>query len=112
MIVRRGTPAPQVARLVDFERINRAALAHASAVLRAMLPGGRAMGAEYVAVNPRRGDKRPGSFKVNVCTGKWADFASGDAGGDLVSLCAYLVGVSQREAGLRLAEALGVSPWA
>ncbi len=66
------------------------------------------MGREYTARNPRRADRRPGSFRVNVNTGKWADFAIGDAGGDVVSLAAYLSGTSQVEAARTLADMLGV----
>ena len=44
----------------------------------------------YVALNPTRNDRRPGSFKINIRTGRWCDFATGDRGGDPVSLVAYL----------------------
>src|ERR1700730_5417116 len=63
---------------------------------------------EYVALNPARADRRPGSFKVNLRTGRWADVATGDRGGDPVSLCAYVEGVSQAEAARRLARMLGL----
>ena len=43
-------------------------------------------------MNPTRPDRRAGSFKVNLRTGRWADFATGDKGGDAVSLAAYLSG--------------------
>ena len=62
------------------------------------LPDGRRMGREWVARNPTRADKRAGSFKINIQTGKWADFTTGDKGGDPVSLYAYLTGRSQLEA--------------
>ncbi len=78
-------------------------------LLRRWLPDGKAVGAEYVALNPRRPDRKAGSFKVNLRTGKWADFATGDKGGDVVSLAAYLAGIGQATAALRLAEMLGVS---
>jgi hypothetical protein len=97
---------------IDFARINSAALARASAVVRGLLPEGRLKGHEYVARNPLRPDRRLGSFKVNVSTGRWADFATGDGGGDLVSLAAFVSGLPQREAAIRLAESMGVSPWA
>lgn len=97
---------------IDFERVNRRALANALAVVRGLLPEGRLEGHEYVARNPLRPDKRLGSFKVNVSTGRWADFATGDGGGDLVSLAAFVSGLPQREAAIRLAESMGVSPWA
>ena len=47
-----------------------------------------------------------------VATGRWADFATGDGGGDLVSLAAFVSGLPQREACIRLAESMGVYPWA
>ncbi|MEX6724823.1 hypothetical protein [Parapedomonas caeni] len=97
---------------IDFERVNRSALALAAAIVRGLLPEGRLEGHEYVARNPRRPDKRLGSFKVNISTGRWADFATGDGGGDLVSLAAFVSGLPQREAAIRLAESMGVSPWA
>lgn len=97
---------------IDFERVNRRALANVTAVVRGLLPEGRLEGHEYVARNPLRPDRRLGSFKVNVSTGRWADFATGDGGGDLVSLAAFVSGLPQREAAIRLAESMGVSPWA
>ncbi len=97
---------------IDFERVNLRALANATAVVRGLLPEGRLEGHEYVARNPLRPDRRLGSFKVNVSTGRWADFATGDGGGDLVSLAAFVSGLPQREAAIRLAESMGVSPWA
>ena len=97
---------------IDFGRVNGAALDRAVAVVRGLLPEGRMEGHEYVARNPLRPDRRLGSFKVNISTGRWADFATGDGGGDLVSLAAFVSGLPQREAAIRLAESMGVSPWA
>lgn len=94
---------------IDFEAVNRAALASLPAILSRWLPGGRWEGREYVARNPRRSDRKPGSFKVNCDTGRWADFATGDKGGDVVSLAAYLAGESQVEAARNIADMLGVA---
>src|SRR5689334_22985653 len=93
---------------IDFARINRSALARFDDILHRWLPGGRFEGNEYVALNPRRRDRRHGSFKINRTTGKWADWASGDKGGDPVSLAAYLFDLSQADAARRLAEMLGI----
>jgi len=41
-------------------------------------------------------------------TGRWSDFATGDKGGDVISLAAYLSGTGQVEAACALAEMLGV----
>lgn len=70
--------------------------------------GGKNQGREYLPINPTRADTKPGSFTINRDSGAWADFASGDKGGDLVSLTAYLHGIKQGEAADRLAQFLGV----
>jgi hypothetical protein len=51
--------------IIDFAEINRAALAAFPAVLARVLPGGKRVGAEIVALNPRRADRWLGSFKGN-----------------------------------------------
>ncbi len=93
---------------LDFDAINRAGLASLPVLLRRWLPDGRLLGHEYTARNPTRADRRAGSFRVNVNTGKWADFATGDKGGDVVSLAAYLSGTGQGESARALADMLGV----
>ena len=93
---------------IAFDAINRAALGCLPDLLRRWLPDGRAEGHEYVAKNPRRDDRRPGSFKINLQTGRWGDFATGDKGGDVISLAAYLAGSNQIEAARNLADMLGV----
>ncbi len=94
---------------IDFRRVNNAALAVLPSLLARWLPGGRREGSEYVALNPRRVDRTAGSFRINMNTGRWADFATGDAGGDPVSLAAFLFNLSQAEAARRLAAMLGIS---
>lgn len=94
---------------IDFARVNRAALARLDEILRRWLPGGRVEGNEYVVLNPRRSDRRLGSFKINLKTGKWADWSSGDKGGDPVSLAAFLFDLSQVEAARRLGDMLGIA---
>ena len=93
---------------VDFGRVNAAALPVLPALLERWLPDGRRLGAEYVARNPTRADRRAGSFSVNIRTGRWADFATGERGGDVVSLAAYLHGLRQAEAARKLAAMLGL----
>ena len=90
---------------VNFQRINTAALAVLPSLLTRWLPSGRIQGHEYIAVNPKRADRRPGSFSINISNGKWADFARG---GDVVSLFAHLGGIGQVEAVEKLAAMLGV----
>jgi hypothetical protein len=96
---------------LDFASINGAALSRMDAVLARLLPGGRVVAGEYLALNPRRADKHLGSFKVRVNgprAGAWADFAAGVSGGDPISLIAYIAGSSQGDAARSLASMLGI----
>jgi hypothetical protein len=95
---------------VDFTRVNRAALAVLPALVERWLPDGHRRSAEWIARNPRRLDRSPGSFKINLLTGRWCDFALGASasGGDPVSLAAYLAAVSQAEAARAIARMLGL----
>jgi hypothetical protein len=89
-------------RTPDFEAINRAALAYLPNLLARWLPDGHVVGREWEALNPRRADRNPGSFRINLQTGRWADFATGDRGGDVVSLAAYLFDLRQTDAARRI----------
>ena len=93
---------------LDFGRVNRAALAALPELLARWLPRGRRERLEYVALNPTRYDRHLGSFRINLRTGQWSDFATGDKGGDPVSLAAYLSRLTQREAAEKLAGMLGI----
>jgi len=75
---------------LDFDKINQGALAVLPALCQRWLPTGGLRGKEWVSVNPTRADGAAGSFAINTVTGKWADFATGDKGGDPISLAAYL----------------------
>jgi hypothetical protein len=93
---------------VDFEQVKTAALRALPSLLNRWLPTGRLQGREFVALNPVRPDRHRGSFKVNMVTGRWSDFATGDRGGDPISLAAYLFGLTQIEAARKLADMLGL----
>jgi hypothetical protein len=95
-------------QLHSFAEINALALSVLPALLNRWLPDGVLRGREYTARNPKRADRRAGSFKINIRTGRWADFATGDKGGDVVSLASYLFGLKQSEAKQRISEMLGV----
>jgi hypothetical protein len=99
---------PTQPRRIAFRRIADAALGQAGAIVQRWLPDGRREGAEWVCPNPMRDDRRRGSFKVNIVTGKWGDFATGDRGGDLIALGAYLFKISQADAAKRIADMLGI----
>ena len=103
MIARTTTKYP----IIDFAEVSSRALQDLPSLLERWLPGGRFQGAEYVVRNPRRDDRRPGSFKINVRNGKWADFSTGETGGDAIALAAYLFDLKPLEAARRLREMLG-----
>lgn len=94
--------------VIPFEVINRAALAQYPQLLHDWLPAGKVKGHEFLV-----GDVRgaPGkSFKVNVTTGAWADFAGIEKGGDPVSLAAAIFyNNNQGKAAHELARQLGIS---
>jgi len=92
-----------------FRRANAAALPVLAKLLARWLPDGVRRGDEWVARNPKRTDRRPGSFSINLRTGAWADFATGDRGGDPVSLAAYLFDLRQAEAARKITHMLGAS---
>jgi Protein of unknown function (DUF3987) len=93
---------------IDFDGISAAALNCAQSLLPELVPGGRFEGHEYVALNPSRADKSLGSFKINCRTGKWSEFATADAGGDIIGWYAHAYDLDQGEAARRIAEKLGV----
>ncbi|MFC1551533.1 hypothetical protein ACFL6P_03095 [Candidatus Latescibacterota bacterium] len=94
---------------IDFEAVNQTALLNIDLFLESLLPGGDTVGHEYVVKNPTRVDNRPGSFRINKKTGVWSDFATGDSGGDLISLIKYVKDVSMSEAAREIEKMYGVN---
>jgi hypothetical protein len=103
------TAFPTPKRQINYDTINQAALRALPAILARLLPGGKIVVREFVALNPTRADRRTGSFSINLRTGRWADFATGDSGGDVVSLVAYIERLSQAAAAWRLAGMVGAN---
>ena len=99
---------PSAAReTLDFKAIGAAALPHALELCSRWLLYGRLRGREWVCGSLRGG---PGeSCSVNTISGRWSDFATGQRGGDLISLAAAVHGLSQLEAARKLAAMLGVT---
>lgn len=98
-------------RPIAYRRIADTARANCAAVVAQWLPRGKRQGVEWCALNPRRNDRHIGSFRINLRTGAWADFAIEERGGDLIALAAYLYGLTQAEAALKIAQMLGVNPY-
>lgn len=94
----------------SFEVVARAALAQSTNLVASWLPEGRQHGDEWISKNPTRSDAAAGSFSVNLASGAWSDFATGDKGGDLISLHAYLQGLTQGKASYALSKQLNVAP--
>lgn len=93
--------------IIDYDHVKQKTMPHILALLNRVLPGGKIQGQEYIALNPRRCDRKLGSFKFNTRTGKWQDFSTGDKGGDIISLWAYVQGISQSAAARELLAIVG-----
>jgi hypothetical protein len=81
---------------LDFDGLARQLLASAETHLASWLPAGRKRGNSWVAGNLSGAAGQ--SLKVNITTGAWADFATGDHGSDLVSLYAAIYSLPMGEA--------------
>lgn len=90
----------------DFEGVNQACLSGFQKLLEQWLPGGRRQGNEYVCGDLNGGPG--GSMSVNITTGKWSDFATGEKGGDPVSLYAAINGMKMGDAARELSNQFGL----
>ncbi len=96
----RVASSKQTASSGYFEAMAARLLIRAETLLVSWFPAGKRRGREFVVGNlaGAAGD----SLSVNLDSGRWADFATGQKGGDLVSLFAAIHGISQGEAARRL----------
>lgn len=75
-------------------------------LVRELVPDGAWQGLTYVARNPRREDRRRGSFVVwarPAACGAWIDFATGDKG-DIIDLVRYCAGLAETKDAIAWAE--------
>jgi putative DNA primase/helicase len=81
---------------IDFQSTADELLGRSKSLLEQWFPAGKFKGPEFVIgdLSGSPGD----SLSINWRTGKWKDFASGEAGGDLISLYAAMHGITQLEA--------------
>lgn len=97
--------------LDDFGRVAAAAIQSIDQLLADWLPNGVQEGAEF-CIGSRHGEAGK-SMRIRLTgdkAGCWSDFsADGDAGGDLISLYAYIFNVSQGKACAVIAERLGIT---
>ena len=93
--------------LINFPELKQNLRGHEEVIFHHLLPNGIKQGREYVAFNPTRVDRNLGSFRININTQKWADFATEDRGGDLISLWAYVRNINNLEAATQILKLLG-----
>ena len=91
---------------IDFKDINQRIMARANNIIPSILPGGSKKGKEWVCANIHGG--AGGSCSINMETGVWADFSTGDKGGDIISLYAAQNALNQAQAATALSEMAGV----
>lgn len=94
---------------VDFASVNRAARHRAEDVCRRLLPGGARHGAYWAAGDLTGAQGK--SLRVRLAgdlAGAWIDNATGDKGGDFVSLAAAVARLSQSDAAQQLMRMLGM----
>ncbi len=96
---------------IDFSSSNEVALNKLEDILDALglLADGKKVGKEFQMLNPKRNDGELGSFSINTETGAWADFATADKGGDVISLVAYITNQTQGKAKDWLVGQLGLT---
>ena len=94
---------------VDPVRVHAAALKVVTALMIRWLPDGQISRKYWVAKCPGLdGNQRP-QLRVNLRTGRWTDFRTGNRGSDVITLAAYVADIDEAKASAALAAMLGVS---
>jgi len=92
---------------IPFDQIKRASLSQADSLLASWFPLGRKIGREFKIGNV---SGEPGeSLSVNLDTGVWSDFATGQKGADLIDLRAASLHKSLGDTARELATSLGIT---
>jgi hypothetical protein len=91
---------------IDFAEVADAAKRAAYDLVPRWLPAGRPVGVEWVCGGTRGEDGE--SCSINLTTGKWADFATDQKGGDLIGLLAAIRNIKQIEAAREIMTELGI----
>ncbi len=92
---------------IDFEEVRRAVSGYEEVLMMRLLPHAKRNGRDWVALNPTRPDRTLGSFRINAYNFRWIDHATGDKGGDIISLWAYLRQITQLQAAQELLTIVG-----
>lgn len=99
-------PPVYSSRPINFADLARALLDQIHQLVPMWLPDGVKNGHEYVCGSLSGG--KGTSASVNMVTGKWSDFATGEAGNDLISLYGAINGFSNGKAAVEVARELGL----
>lgn len=91
---------------IRFQDLAQALLQQAHTLVPEWLPDGDVRGREYVCGDLKGG--KGGSCSVNLETGRWGDFNTGEQGGDLLSLYAAIEGLTPAKAAVQVARAYGL----
>ena len=75
--------------MTDFQNIKQKYRENPLAILKQLVGKGQIEGSDYVALNPRRNDSKLGSFRIDISTGRFHDFATGNRGGSIIDLAAF-----------------------
>ena len=76
--------------MVNFEELKRQYNQCPIEILKRLVGNGKIEDGDYIALNPRRSDKKAGSFRIDIASGKFHDFATGDRGGSILDLTAFV----------------------
>lgn len=88
--------------MADFKNLKQQYRQNPIAVLQQLVGQGRVEGSDYVALNPRRNDRKLGSFRIDINTGKFYDFATGDRGISIIDLAMFVYNCGIVEAAQKL----------
>ncbi len=87
---------------INFQEISHKLTPYIESIVLINSPGGKKQGNEYMAGNIHGG--QGDSFRINLNTGKWADFATGEKGGDIISLYAKIKDIQNPDSARQLSE--------
>jgi hypothetical protein len=92
---------------INFDEVRQHVRGYEEVLMCRLLPHAKKQGNDWVALNPTRLDRHLGSFRINATTCRWIDHATGDKGGDIISLWAYIRQISQLQAAREILTILG-----
>lgn len=92
---------------IRFSELAQALLAQVATLLPQWLPDGALQGGKEYVCGSLQGGKGT-SCSVNIKSGQWGDFATGEQGGDLLSLYAAIEGLTMGKAALQVARQYGL----